>query len=120
MMLTFHSIDDENNKIIFKSEYKKNNNIIIFEDKSVENTMIFLTINEDNIIFERKGNINMKLILHKNIKTQGYYQNELGLDFKFNIITSKLEYNKNKINIGYSMYLDEDLISTHKIWILFH
>lgn len=120
MKLTFHSIDDENNKIIYKSDYVKNNNTIIFDDKSVENTKVYLEINNDNIIFERKGNINMKINLTLNKKTEGYYQNDIGLDFKFYIVTNKIENNKNKITIEYSMYLDEDLMSTHKIWILFH
>lgn len=120
MQVTFHSIDNENNKIFFKSLASKNDNIISFEDKSTMNTTIFLEIKDLSIIFIRKGSINMNIELILNNRTPAKYKNEMGLEFDFEVFTNKLIIEKNKITIEYIMFLDNEEISSHKIWILFH
>lgn len=119
MNVTFYSLDSLDNKIFFKEKGILDKNILIFNDKSAQSTKIYLTINEDNIILDRVGNIKMHMHFIRNIETAGYYENELGLEFKMNILTSKLIIKTNKIEIEYSLFLDGNMLSSHKIWILF-
>lgn len=120
MILTFHSVDSNDNKIIYKTEYKKENNVIIFKDKSMENTEIHLIVDNDSIIFQRIGDNEMNLMLMYNQKTTGYYKNNMGLEFEFEAYTISLTITTKKISIEYTMFLEDNPISTHKIWILFH
>ena len=117
MEVTFYSLDDENNKIFFKSKGTKENNIISFKDKSNENTTILLEINASSITFYRKGNVDMKLILEKNNTNECYYKNEMGLEFNFKAFCKELIVKEKRIDIEYDMILDEDILSSHKIWI---
>lgn len=117
MKITFYSLDDEKNKIFFKSEGKKIDNCIIFEDKSYDNTVIKLELYSSSIILNREGNVNMKLILKKNEASECFYQNEMGLEFKFMAFCKDLIIKENRIDIEYDMILDEDILSSHKIWI---
>ena len=57
--------------------------VITFQDKATENTMIYLTINEDSLIFERKGNTSMTMTLKENIESFGHYESSAGLFFDF-------------------------------------
>lgn len=118
MIASFYSVDDENNKIIFKSNYEIKDNTIIFEDKSYENTKIYLYKFKDRLIFKRVGNCNMTLELIEGQALEAYYANELGLEFKFIAKCNKLSLDNNRIDIEYDMILDNDLLSSHKIWII--
>lgn len=120
MILTFHSIDNDDNKIIYKTEYIKKDNLITFDDKSMENTQIHLTIESDSIHFQRVGDNEMDLMLIYNQKTTGFYKNSIGLEFEFEVFTSGLTINSKRISIKYTMFLEGNPMSTHKIWILFH
>lgn len=117
MEITFYSLDDENNKVFFKSKGIKENNIISFIDKSNDNTTILLEQNTSSIIFYRKGDIDMKMILEKNIINSCYYKNQNGLEFDFKVYCKELIIKEKRIDIEYDMILDEDIISSHKIWI---
>lgn len=119
-MLTFHSVDSDDNKVIFNNDYVREDNRIIFKDKSTENTDIILTINDDlSLVFERKGSINMLLPLALGEKKAGYYKNSNGLEFDLNVKTLFLEIKNNKISVEYELYV-MDVVQTHKIWILLH
>lgn len=120
MILTFHSIDSNDNKIIYKTEYIKKDNQIIFADKSMENSVIQLTIENDSITFKRIGDNEIDLMLVYNQKTTGFYKNTMGLEFKFEVYTTSLNITTKKISIEYTMFLENNPMSTHKIWILFH
>ncbi len=119
MNITFYSLDSLDNKIFFKEKGMFDKNILIFNDKSVENTKIYLTINDNDIILDRVGNVKMHMHFIRNTETTGFYENELGLQFKMNILTSKLIIKANKVEIEYSLILDGNMLSSHKIWILF-
>lgn len=119
-MLTFHSIDSDNNKVIYSTDYKREDNKVIFKDKSAENTDIILTINNDlSLTFERKGDVNMLLPLALGEKKAGFYKSSNGLAFDLNVKTLFLEIKNNKISVEYELYV-MDIIQTHKIWILLH
>ena len=117
MELVFYSLDNDNNKVFFRANYEKINNQIVFPDKATENTMIYLTINEDSLIFERKGNTSMTMTLKENIETFGHYESSAGLFFDFSIVTKKLMVLEKRIEIEYTLFILGDVIGTHKIWI---
>lgn len=119
MELVFHSLDSASNKVFYKTTLKKVDNTLIFSDKTVENTTIYLTIEEDSLLFERKGNITMEMVIKENEESIGQYENINGLMFEFKVKTKKLSILKNNIEMEYALYVDEDEISIHKIWISF-
>ena len=83
MELVFYSLDNENNKVFFRTDFKKIDNKIVFSDKSMENTTIYLTINGNSLVFERKGNTSMMMVLEEGITHSGHYENNTGLFFFF-------------------------------------
>lgn len=118
MMIHFYSVDNDNNKVSFKSEGYESNGKLCFLDKTIKDTMIYLTISTDKLLFERKGRIEMVLPLQQEIKSKAYYKNELGLEFDFIADCTKLEINRDRIDIQYDMILDNEVQSSHKIWII--
>lgn len=120
MILTFHSLDSDSNKVFFKSEYEIIDGKYIFDDKSVKNTRIIMKINDDNtIIFKRIGDINMEMLLDVNNNTLCKYKNEMGLEFELIISTNSVKITGKKVEIDYDSKI-YDVISNHKIWILFN
>ena len=120
MNLTFYSKDSNDNKVLFTASYIKDDNEIIFNDESTKNTTIYLTINNDSIIFKRKGNINMDITIKNDLISKCHYENEMGLSFDFLVKTNYLVINEKRIEMEYSLCGDGDIISTHKIKIIFH
>ena len=115
-MLEFYSIDSDNNEVHYMSLYERQNDLIIFDDKSVENTKVFLKIGNQFEIF-RHGKVDMNFKFNKEKLTQGYYKNELGLEIDFVIKTIKLSFDNNIFNVIYELYYANEKISTHKITI---
>ena len=98
MNLTFHSIDSDNNKVTYTTEYEYKNDEYIFIDKSVEDTKIYLKISDDlKITIKRIGNINMEIVLDQYNNTIGNYKSKEGLVFELLISNTKIEINKNKL-----------------------
>jgi uncharacterized beta-barrel protein YwiB (DUF1934 family) len=120
MRLSFHSIDDNDNKIFYEADYEKSDNEIVFIDKTLENTTNHLIIDQDKLKLIRLGEVEMEMTFDLNRSTNGYYKNTMGLEFTFTVKTNKLKVVKNKILVEYNMILDEFTASTHKIWILLH
>ena len=120
MDLTFYSIDSNNDKVLYHTSYIKSENTIIFDDKSVLNTKIYLTIKDDKVLFERKGNVIMYILLDLDKITFCHYENEMGLKFDFSVKTTNLVLKNNKIEMAYQLFLENDMISNHKITIIFH
>ncbi len=120
MDLTFYSIDSNNDKVIYHTSYIKSENTIIFDDKSVSNTKIYLTIDDDKVQFVRKGNVFMNVLLEYNKNTFCHYENEIGLSFDFIVKTTNLSITNKRIEMEYDLFLENDKISSHKITILFH
>lgn len=119
MKVIFHSLDSNEEKIYFQVEGKIIKHLLIFEDKSTPNTIIYLAINKDNIILDRVGDTNMHMNFKSNQIIEGYYKNKLGLEFRIFIKTNNLIIKTNKIEIDYDLIIDDYTASSHKIWILF-
>lgn len=118
MIVSFFSIDDELNKVTFKSEAKIINNSIIFEDKSVKNTIINLEVYDDKISIDRSGDINTYMEFRLNEYFDTFYKSKEGLEFNFKIFCNLLEIKQKRIDIEYDMILDENTKFHHKIWVL--
>lgn len=120
MELMFHSLDSNDNKVFFRASYEIKNNTYVFQDKTDKGTTIYLTINDNEILFERKGNTNMQLLLSDNTLTGGHYENNVGLKFDFGVKTTSIKIESKKLEMEYSLFLDGNILSTHKIWVLFN
>ena len=118
MIISFYSIDEELNKVSFKSDAKIVNNSIIFEDKSVKDTIINLEIYDNKIIIDRSGFINTYFEFRLNEFFNTKYKSEEGLEFEFKIFCNLLEIKQNRIDIEYDMILDENIKFHHKLWII--
>lgn len=118
MKVFFYSIDDEKNKINFNTEGFYENDYLVFSDKSIPNTKIYLKYENNTLIFKRFGFVNMNVRLHHQEKTNAWYKNDMGLEFNFITFTKVLNYKDNRIDIEYDMILDNKVYSTHKIWII--
>ena len=117
MIISFYSIDSNDNETKFESEATLSENTYIFDDKSLDNTIINLIVLNDKIIFKRMGNVDMKLELELNKKTKGNYKNSNGLEFDFECLCDELKTNKKNITLGYSLIIDGNAISYHKILV---
>lgn len=120
MIAKFKSIDKEGNVIEFESDCSYENGIFTFKDQSIENTMIHLTYDSNSVSILRNGDTKMDLNLIYKQKTSGYYENNLGLKFEFYSFTNDLSVNSNQIYVSYSLFIENDMINEHKIWILFN
>ena len=120
MRLSFHSIDDNDNKIFYESDYEKSEKEIMFIDKTLENTTNHFIFLKDKLKLIRSGDVEMEILFDLSNLTKGYYKNTMGLEFEFFIKTNTLKVEKNKILVEYNMILDEINTTTHKIWILLH
>ena len=120
MLLSFRSLDSFDNEISYKAEYQKNDNTYVFDDLSAENTKTFLTIDGDVVRIKRTGDTESEFTFSENLKLPGYYKNNLGVNAELSIFTKKINIKSDKIYLEYDLILDDDVISSHKIWILFH
>ncbi len=120
MVVIFRSVDQENNSVSFQSEGYYDGEYLIFEDKSALETKIHLQILDNKLILIREGLIKMKITLVEGKCLPSYYKNDIGLEFNFIAFCKKLIINKNKIMVEYDMILDNEKLSSHKIWIILH
>lgn len=119
MKVKFLSFDDDNNKIYFVSEATTKENILSFTDKSCENTIIDLTIENDSLTLIRRGNTNMRMSFLEGQVTKGSYHNSMGLEFEFAINCLNLQISANRIRVDYDMIIDEYTKTRHKLSLLF-
>ncbi len=118
MEVSFYSIDNENNRISYKSEAKIENGFIVFEDKSLDSTNVYIKKENDSLTILRAGKINMEIKLIPDTLTTGAYQNDIGVEFEFNTFCKKLLLSEKRYDAEYDIILDKDIISSHKIWII--
>lgn len=118
MVVSFFSVDNQNNRVCFKSEAVYENNTLVFQDKSVRDTYIHVTKHKDKLCFERKGSVCMSMELELGCRRTGFYKNALGLEFSFTSYCHILKITEKKIEMEYDMILDGDVLSKHKIWII--
>ena len=119
MVVSFRSLDSENNKIEYISEAEQVEDYIEFEDKSCFDTKIRLKIENGIAEFIRFGFISMSIKFQLNKITPGAYVNAEGLDFEFEIYTTELQIEKDKFSVRYNMIMDNNVISKHFIQIAF-
>ena len=120
MKVSFISIDDEKNKINFTTDVIYIDNKYTFTDKTTENTVIEIEVLGECIRLTRTGDVSMYMLYDLNNITSGSYENKEGLEFSFEIQTTKLEIQNSKIRIDYSMIMDKQVMSSHKLSLLFN
>ena len=120
MIAHFKGIDIDGNVTKFDSACEYENGIYKFVDLSTENTIIYIQIEASTITITRKGNTDMELFLVRNEKTSGYFKNNLGLEFEFSVLTDDLSINSDRIYASYSLFVENDLVNSQKMWILFN
>jgi uncharacterized beta-barrel protein YwiB (DUF1934 family) len=118
MLIKFEMIA-ENLNISYKVFGKKEGNVLTFLDKSVPNTTMHVTINPDSIVIERIGSVVMKQEFKLNEKIEGFYQNNMGLEFEIYSYTKEMVVTENSITILYEHYLSDNWQSSNKLKILF-
>lgn len=118
-MLVYFQMISENLNIDYKVFGRKENNTIIFPDKSVPNTMMHVTVLPDMVEIVRTGNVEMKQTFKFNEKIDGYYKNNMGLEFEISSFTTEMNIEENSILIFYEHYLDNNWQSSNKLKIIF-
>ena len=118
MLVTFQMIS-ENVNIDFKVFGKRENNTLIFPDKSVPNTTMYVTILADGVEIVRKGSVDMKQTFKFNQKLEGYYKNNMGIEFNLSSFTTEISITENTILIFYEHYLENNWQSSNKLKIIF-
>lgn len=119
MVVSFQSLDSENNKIEYLAEAKQVEDYIEFEDKSCSDTKIRFKTGNGIAEFIRVGYISMSIKFQLNETTLGAYVNAEGLDFEFEIYTTELQMDKDRLSVRYNMIMDNKVISKHFIQISF-
>lgn len=120
MKVAFLSLDEEKNKIYFETECFKKENRIYFTDKSTPNTQIEIELQEDAILFKRTGETSMEMILKEEERTAGYFRNDTGLAFEFQVECHKMLKTDKRIVLYYDLILDNIETHSHKISLLFN
>lgn len=117
MKLKFQSSNNDADLVEFETQYISENNKIIFDDLSIENTKIIIDIlDEFNVNFKRVGNINMDILFSLNNDKIASYSNNLGVSFDFNVFTNKLVIKNDQIIVEYESNI-MDFKQKHKIFI---
>ncbi len=111
MIVSFISIDEDNNKIEYTSHANIDNNKIIFKDKSTNDTNIMIYQESDSLYLKRYGMVDMIMEYKLGYKTKGYYKNQDGIEFEFQIFTKYLEINADKCIVDYQMIVENDVVS---------
>lgn len=118
MLITFEMIS-ENVNISFKVFGRRENNTLIFPDKSVPNTMMRVTFDKDFVEIIRTGSVDMKQIFQAGKQLEGYYKNDMGLEFSISSFATEIVVEENNITIFYEHYLENKWQSSNKLKILF-
>ena len=118
MLVTFEMIS-ENLNISYKVFGKKEGNVLTFPDKSNPNTIMSVTIEEDYIEVRRTGRVTMQQIFKLESKENGFYQNDMGLEFEIASFTTEMNIKENMIEVFYEYYLESKWQSSNKLKIIF-
>lgn len=117
MKVSFLSIDNEKNRNFFTSEAVESNGELAFIDGTTKDTTIHLIKINSDLKLIRDGSVKMEMLFSLNNKTKGYYHNEMGLEFEFDVYCKELVVEKNKYVINYDMIMDNVIQNQHKIII---
>lgn len=114
MKVHFYSKSDDYEIEFFTTAYKEDG-FIVFKDESLDNSFIKMKILDNELIFDRYGDVNMKISFLEGEKTSGLYQNAMGLEFKFEAETKRLYMIKNFIELEYNLLIDGEHNNSCKI-----
>lgn len=117
MKVHFYSLSKDS-KVDYVTEAEVVENSFLFKDEAIPNTMNHMIIYENEIILKRSGDTNGIFRFKLNERTKGEYANDLGLKFKFIILTRRLDVSSKKISIEYDFFIDGEYIDTIKIYLL--
>ncbi len=98
----YNVLGEYKNKRIKFIDPEQNTNYIIFRDDTVE--------------YYKKGNVDMKYIFNRNLKTKGLYSVS-GNKFEFEIETKELIVRSNVVYIKYFLYQGEELINETELTV---
>ena len=118
MLITFEMIS-ENVNINFKVFGRRENNTLIFPDKSVPHTTMSVTFDKDLVEVIRTGSVDMKQVFQVGKQLPGHYKNDMGLEFEIASFATEMIVEENSITIFYEHYLENKLQSSNKLKILF-
>lgn len=108
MNIHFYSKTDDF-EIDFIAEANILNGYIVFNDESLENTVIAMKEEMGNLHFRRSGDVEMDVIFTKGKITSGLYSNSMGLEFEFGAKTKKLNITENLVELSYDLLIDGKL-----------
>lgn len=118
MVVSFFSTDNQNNRVSFRAEAVYDKETLVFQDKSVKDTYIRVSVSGNKLCFERKGAVCMAMELEAGARRTGWYKNAMGLEFSFVSDCRVLKITEKKLEMEYDMILDGEVLSKHKIWII--
>lgn len=118
MLVTFEMVS-ENLNINYKVFGKKDGNVLSFPDKSIPNTIMYITIGNDFIKVERRGSVEMDQVFKHASKEIGVYKNKEGLEFEIASFTTEMNVTENLIELFYEYYLENEWQSSNKLKIIF-
>ena len=118
MLITFEMIS-ENININFKVFGRRENNTLIFPDKSVPNTTMKVTFDQEKVEIIRSGSVDMKQVFILGKQVEGHYKNDMGLEFAISSFTTEINVEENIIEIFYEHYLENKWQSSNKLKIIF-
>lgn len=118
MLITFEMITDNIN-IKYQVFGKRENNTLIFLDKSVPNVTMYVTIKENEVEIKRCGRVDMLQRHILNTRLDGHYKDDTGIELNISNITKELKITDNEIVVGYDYYLENEWQSYNKLKIIF-
>ena len=91
----------------------KNQRLIFFDDESNKHYILF---EKETIEYYKKGSMDMKFSFNIDCKTTGSYKTN-GIEFTFDILTTKLENTSNELVIEYTLFQENEVINENKLII---
>lgn len=116
-MVVYFEMISNGIKQSYQAMGKKKGNVISFPDKLSPQTLMEITINENEVIIRRKGKIDMIQGFRYGQAIQGTYQSIDGLSLNIKSITRELRIEGNLIQIIYDYYIEKDFQATNKLTI---
>lgn len=105
MNIHFYSKSDDY-EIEFFTNANEEEGFIVFKDESLDNSFIKMKILPQELLFDRFGDVSMKISFIEGLKTSGKYKNSMGLEFDFEAFTRKLKIESNIIELSYDLLID--------------
>lgn len=119
MKVTFLSMDEDENKVFFESDASFCEDEIVFADKSLTDTTLYLRFEPDRLNLRREGQVFMRLSFRQHHKTDGFYRDSFGLEIPLTVLCTFLKVEAKKTIVHYELWWDEQMKTKHKILLLF-